>query len=287
MIQRAFILVAGAAGAGKTTLIEHLLRSSARDLIVARSIRDDNLREPRGTAPRDQSELRRYRRAGAAGVIEYRFPSSHADLDAFYTTRFMEEYSEGVVLEGDQPVEFVDLKVFVSSWHPEHASLFRRVKRDWAQLKLESLERFEKLLGSSEGTRTLVTQYLGKTLAEHMCSPSRLEETRTSMSAILERERATPAPESTRHWAINPAYSGIEDAQAVVVNIRSDMERRGAQRLAEDLARLRQDKAIFQDILGWRGHRIPITTVIADLADPRDIGLKKMLARIGRALNQA
>jgi len=287
MIRRAFILVAGEARAGKTTLIEHLLRSSPRDLIVARSIRDDNLREPKETAPRDQSELRRYRRAGAAGVIEYRFPTSHADLDAFYTTRFMEEYSEGVVLEGDQPVEFVDLKLFVASWHPECASLFCRVTRDRAQESLESLQRFEKLLGSPEGTKALVTQYLGKTLAEHMCSLSRLEETRASMSAILERQRATPAPEPTTHWAIAPAHAGIEHAQAVVVNIRSDKERRSAQQLVEDLARLRQDKAIFQDILGWRGQRIPITAVIADLADPRDAGLKKMLARIGRALKQS
>ncbi|OGF22757.1 MAG: hypothetical protein A2V63_06245 [Candidatus Eisenbacteria bacterium RBG_19FT_COMBO_70_11] len=287
MIRRALILVAGEAKAGKTTLIEHLLRSSPRDLIVARSIRDDNLREPKEIAPRDRSELRRYRRAGAAGVVEYRFPTSHADLDAFYATRFMEEYSEGVVLEGDQPVEFVDLKVFVTSWLADNPSLFRRATRDRAQERLERLERLEKLLGSPEVTKRLVTQYLGKTLAEHMCSPSRLEETHTSMSAILERERATPAPEPTEHWAIAPAYAGIEHAQAVVVNIRSDKERRGALRLVEDLARLRQEKAIFQDILGWRGHRIPITTVIADLTDPRDTGLKKMLARIGRALKQS
>lgn len=287
LIRRAFILVSGPAGAGKTTLIEHLLRYEQRPLIAARCIRDETLREPKETASRDRSELRRYRKAGAAGVVEYRFPSSHADLDAFYTTRFMEEYSEGVVLEGDQPVEFVDLKVFVTSVHPESPSLFRRETRDRARERLESLERFEKLLGSPEGTKALVTQYLSKSLAEHMCGPSRLDETRASIYPILERERVAPAPEPTKHWVIDPAYAGIEHAQAVVVNIRSDKERRSAQRLVEALARLRQDKAIFQDILGWRGHRIPITAVIADLVDSRDSSLKKMLARTGRALKQA
>ena len=40
-------------------------------------------------------------------------------------------------------------------------------------------------------------------------------------------------------------------------------------------------KAI-RDILGWHGHLIPITATVADLADPRDPGLKKVLARIRR-----
>jgi len=133
----------------------------------------------------------------------------------------------------------------------------------------------------------LVTSYLGQALAEHMCMPGRINETRATISAILKRERVAPAPESTKHWAIAPGYEGIEHAQAVLVNIRNPEERRGAQRLLQDLTQLRQDKAIFQDILGWRGHRIPITAVVADLADPRDSGLKKMLARIGRALKQS
>ncbi len=286
MIQRAFVLVAGPAGAGKTTLIEHLLRSSPRELIAARCIQDDTLREPRETASRNRGELRRYRRAGASGVVEYRFPSSHADLDAFYTTRIMEEYSEGVVLEGDQPVEYVDLKVFVTSVRPGGASLFRRTTRDRAQERRVGLARFEKALGSPEGTKALVTRYLGETLAEYMCSPGRVEETRASMTAILEREGAAPAPEPKEHWAIAPAHAGIEHAQVVVVNIRDAKERNGAQRLVEELARLRRDKAIFDDILGWRGHRIPITAVVADLADSRDAGLKKVLTRIGRAFRR-
>src|SRR6266516_3989744 len=139
MIRRAFILVAGPAGAGKTTLVEHLLRFERmrRTLIAARCIRDESLRAPKETASAGRGELRRYRRAGAAGVVEYRFPSSHADFDAFYTTRFMEEYSEGVVLEGDQPVEHVDLKVFVTPVQPKGPSLFRRATRDRARERLE------------------------------------------------------------------------------------------------------------------------------------------------------
>ncbi|OGF04723.1 MAG: hypothetical protein A2W00_09520 [Candidatus Eisenbacteria bacterium RBG_16_71_46] len=286
MIQRAFLLVTGPAGAGKTTLIEHLLRPELRTVIVARCIRDDALRKPEEATPRNHRELRRYRRAGAASAVEYRFPASHADFDAFYSTRFMEEYSEGVVLEGDRPVEHLDLTVFVTPVLAGQASLFRRVTVDRTRERLKILGHWEGLLESPQGTMELVRSHLGETLAEHMCAPSRLEETRASMLAILQSERAVAAPDPVKRWTIAPGYEGIEHAGAVVANIRSVRERRGAERLVEELARLRKNEAIFQDILGWRGHRIPITAVVANLADPRDPGLKKALARIARSFRR-
>lgn len=286
MIQRAFLLVTGPVGAGKTTLIEHLLRPEFRTVIVARCIRDDTLRKPQEATPRNHHELRRYRRAGAAAAVEYRFPASHADLDAFYATRFMEEYSEGVVLEGDPPVEYLDLTVFVTPVLAGQATLFRRVTVDRTRERMKGLGQWERLLGSPKGTKELVRSHLGETLAEHMCAPSRLEETRASMLAILQSERAAAAPDPVKRWTIAPGYEGIEHAQTVVVNVRAPGERRGAERLVEDLARLRKDEAIFQDILGWRGHRIPITAVVANLADPHDPGLKKVLARIRRSFRR-
>lgn len=283
MIRRSFVLVAGPTGAGKTTLIEHLLRHESRTLIAARCIGDETLRQPKEVAPRDQNELRRYRKAGAAAVVEYRFPASHADLEAFFMTRFMEEYSEGVVLEGDQPFEFVDVRVFVAP-ALKGRSLYRRKTRDRARERAEGLRQLEKLLGSPEGTKEAVASLFGQPLAEAMSAmPSRLEETRATMLAVLEKERAALPPEPTEHWVIAPCYEGIERAQVVVVNIRTAAERRIGENLVSDLDRLRKDEAIFQDILGWRGQRIPVTAAVADLADPRDAGLKKVLTRIRRA----
>jgi hypothetical protein len=51
-----------------------------------------------------------------------------------------------------------------------------------------------------------------------------------------------------------------------------------------DLARLRKDDALFKDILGWGGHRTPITAVVANIADGRDAGRKKAVARVRRAI---
>jgi hypothetical protein len=70
----------------------------------------------------------------------------------------------------------------------------------------------------------------------------------------------------------------------VVLNAREDTERRRAQELLEEVRRLRVDRAVFADVLGWRGSRVPITAVVADLADPRDAGTRKALARVRRSV---
>lgn len=51
-----------------------------------------------------------------------------------------------------------------------------------------------------------------------------------------------------------------------------------------DLVKLRQDKELFSDVLGYRGNRIPITAVAANLADPADPGLKKAIANVPRVV---
>jgi sugar phosphate isomerase/epimerase len=50
------------------------------------------------------------------------------------------------------------------------------------------------------------------------------------------------------------------------------------------VVRLRKDKELVADILGTRGNRIPVTAVVADLADPNDPGWKKAIARTRRAI---
>lgn len=49
---------------------------------------------------------------------------------------------------------------------------------------------------------------------------------------------------------------------------------------------MRKEPALFDDILGRRGTKIPITAVVANLRDPKDAGLKKALARVGRAVRR-
>jgi hypothetical protein len=55
-----------------------------------------------------------------------------------------------------------------------------------------------------------------------------------------------------------------------VANIRHQGERSAAERLVADVGRLRKEKELFNDVLGFRGSRTAITAVVANLADPDD-----------------
>ena len=56
--------------------------------------------------------------------------------------------------------------------------------------------------------------------------------------------------------------------------------------LVEDVRRLRQDPDVFQDVIGRRGSKIPVTAVFGDVSDRRDPGMKKAFARVTRAISQ-
>jgi hypothetical protein len=71
-----------------------------------------------------------------------------------------------------------------------------------------------------------------------------------------------------------------------VLNTSEDAERERAQGLLDDIRRLRADRAVFDDVLGWRGSRVPITAVVADLADLRDAGTRKAVARVKRSIRE-
>ena len=285
MRERALIHVAGPKGAGKTTFIETMLGSADEWILAARCVRDDSLRESREAAPRAHPELRRYLAAGADGAAVFSFPESDIGSEAFFITRLMETYTKAVLLEGDNPLEFVDLAVFVVPPPPVGETLLVRRKRDRAKEERARADAMERMLRGPDGVAELLGQVLGRPIAElARRNPKRLEETRTRMFAGIARARKAPAPKPTEHWAIPDGYKGIERAQLVVVNIRSAGERARGESIVEEVGRIRKDSAVFEDVLGFRGNKIPVTAVVANLVDRDDAGTKKALARVRRAM---
>ena len=115
-------------------------------------------------------------------------------------------------------------------------------------------------------------------------NPGLTEDVRSRMLDGIAQVRAAPPPRPVDYWAVSERFQGIERASLVVVNLRDPAERPAAEQLLVDLARLRKDDALFNDIVGWRGSRLPITAVVATLADPRDAGRKKAVARVRRTI---
>ncbi len=255
MRQRALVHVAGPSGAGKTVFVERLLTTQPALATCVRAERDPRLKRERESAPRAHPELRRYRAAdNCAAAALYRFPE--LDVDSFFMSDVMQDYSEAVYIEGDCPLEYVDLRVFVAPSLPPGEPLLRRVKRKDRPL-LDFYDR-------------LTTSGLGDLPSPLVAQLARLRQSRPSRSSL--------------RWSFANGYQGIESAQLVVVNVRDDAERERAEQLVQEVARLRKDAAVFRDLVGLLGHKIPITAVAANLMDPRDLGLKKAIARVRRAL---
>jgi hypothetical protein len=287
MRERALIHVAGPAGAGKTTFVEALiadLHDRGAFVLAARCVRDDRLRAPRETASKAHPELRRYLEAGATGAALFAFPEKAAS-DEFFITHLMEDYSEAALLEGDNPVPFVDLAAFVAPAPAPGRGLLVRRKRDRAKEEAAKAAALSRLLREPGGAAELLEKMVGGPIADlARANPTLFEEARTSLLAGIARAKKAPPPPPTEHWALAEGYEGIERAQLVVVNIRAEAERPCAEELVADVGRLRKEPALFQDILGIHGTRIPVTAVVANLADPEDRGRKKALARVRRAL---
>jgi len=288
MIQRAIIHVDGPPGAGKSTFVERLLHKTDHSVVVARCRRDDAHRHPREACPKTDLELRRYRKAGASAAAVFTFPSGDLAADEFFTTRLMEEYSQVVVLEGDSPLGTVDLRVHVvPPLGPGQALLVRKL-RDRAEEARGKAAAMERLLREPDGVERFLEQMIGGAavnLARQR--PSLLEAARVSLLAGIDRARTARLPNPTEHWAIAEGYEGIEHAPLVVVNVRGDGQRDRAQWLLADLARVRKNEQVFNDVLGWRGTRVPITAVAADLSDERDPGTRKAVARVKEAVRRA
>ena len=282
MRERALIHLAGPVGAGKTTFIERLLDAEVAFAICVRAQRDPKLRKEQESAPKSHAELRRYREAGASAVALYRF--AEPSMDAFFTTAFMQDYSEAAFIEGDCPIDYVDLSVFVAPILPKGRSLLRRVVRDHGASRQASIEQFAEALEDPEVLARLLGAGLGEPLvAMALKQPRVLDDLRHSMRSKLGEVRRAPPPAPTEHWALAEGYAGIERAHLVVLNVRSEADRPAAESVIEDVARLRKDEEVYRDVLGHRGNKQPVTTVIADLSDPKDVGLKKAVARVKRA----
>jgi len=265
--------------------IEATLAGADTVTLVARCLRDDTLAEAREAAPRTHPELRRYRAAGAAGAAVYTFPGRQDGTDDFFMTNLMVNYFQAVVLEGESPLGYVDLRVFVAPAPARTVQLFVPRTRRRSPDEVAGGAALHRLLSEPGDLVEVLARIGGEPLAELARNSPALVDKMRAILAEVSTGPATASPRaSEKHWSVADAYAGLEHAGLVVINFRHGGNRRAADALVADVVRLRKDKEVAADILGTRGNRIPVTAVVADLADPNDPGRKKAIARTRRAI---
>lgn len=283
MRTRAIVQIEGPPGVGKTTFVERLLEAELGLALAVRTEKDAKLKACRESAPKGHAELRRYRAAGALEASLWRFP--RRDAEEFFTTRVMDEYSEVVYVEGDDPTGVADLAVFVAPPLPEGLSFLVREDREGRLRRTRETPLALERLGDEE-----VVELFGTLMGEPIASL--LRERPGLMDGIRRKASTRPVPKSgatprpADRWTLAPGYDGLPRAQLVVVNVRSGAEEAGARAVVEEVGRLRSDEAVFRGLFGPLGSRVAVTAVAANLANPKDPGLKKAIARVKRTVRK-
>lgn len=285
MRQRAYIHITGPIGGGKTTLIERLLEFSSSILIAARCTARDDVQDFIEARDGNDAELARYRKAGASAVMRYRFESGLEETDALWVTDFMQQYSEGVLFEGDMPARVGDLTVYVARPLPARKPLLRHTLVDQTTIHEQEMRFLEGLTERSNGIEDFAALMFGNPdVATRMSQEFRVAWV-SEMRALTEKVRAAGPRPPEKRWVLAEGLEGIETAEVVAVNVSTLKERKRADTMVEELQRLRKDKDVFKDIVGHRGSRSPILARVVDLTDTGDKNMKSLLRRIERTIS--
>lgn len=101
------------------------------------------------------------------------------------------------------------------------------------------MEAIGRLVRGPDRFAELLREVVGRPIAEFaQMSPAFMEDARAKLVADIAMARKAPPPKPAWQWGISDAYSGIERAQLVVVNVRNDGERRAGEQLVADVVRL-------------------------------------------------
>jgi hypothetical protein len=282
---RAFIHVAGPKGVGKTAFVEALLRGLDEVVICVRGVRLARRRMPAESRAKDDPEIRRYRKAGASEAVRYRFGTGRDAHTAFFEREFMQDWSTAVVVEGDCPVEAVELPVFVLPVLPPGETLIRRVLLDRAAAHEARLVEYEKAFRDRRSLSAFLRKMLWMPGLERA---SLSEEAFADLSARvqpqIEKLRAEGPPPPEERLAFAPGFEGLAAARLVVVNVRAEDEAARAEALRAEVAGLRGDRERWKELAGRSASRVPVTAVVARLSDPGDAGTRKAVARVRKAV---
>lgn len=216
----------------------------------------------------------------------YRFPVKRNQfLDDFLESDAMSEYSDVVLIEGDAPLDYLHLSAFVARPLPEGEPLIVAGMRDTKAQREREIAQGEFLAEHPELLLELLSPDLRISVKSSIeQNPDILHRVGEDLRRAVGEQRSRPASKPTRCWTLAESHRGIEAAGLVIINIHDESERARAETMLNDVTRVRADKEIFDDVLGWRGDRIPVTAVVANLADPKDAGHKKAIARMKRAI---
>ncbi len=275
------VCVTGPRGAGKTLFIETVLRGIAGPVAVGRCVGHGRIESAREVYAEDQPELERYSRAGAAAVGLLRIPSrasTDSEAASFARTDLMRGPSRLVVLESDRRIRGVDLLIFVAPPLREGVTLLRLVRRGWdsdRDAQLETFADIEERIRTPEGLREMLEVLIGRRAAKDAERVPELGDRLSEhwLGLLQKRREEAPPPLPKEYWTVPKGYDGIQHADLVIVNLRDESQRAGAEQVANDIRRIHSDPAMIRDLLEGAAPREEAVVVAGNLAREGDVAV--------------
>lgn len=271
MIERAYLQVSGPPQAGKTTFIERLLAACRGELLLA--TRFLSVRKAKDGGPsKGNDETKRYEEAGAIGTMLFRVPPE-PDPDAFWSSEFTENYSRGIVIEGEVVEDVVapDVVVFVLRPLPDGPQLLEQKEVDAGRASIGFVKAMEALVARE-------LESLGGSM-----SPDLRAKLDTELASI--REHASKKSSTRKVWALADGHAGLVRAHVVVINVHDESERPAAERLAAEVRRIRDDTEVAKELVRYPANKRQPAILVANLADAKGKALKKAITRMKKTLS--
>lgn len=272
------VWVDGPTGGGKTTLIERLLASERTRTLAAIRV---GARGHSGQAAA-RGETTRYKAAGAASATAVSIEPDDHD-EAVYKARRTALDVQGVdavLVEGSPGSDpgRDGLAVCVLRPLPDGEPLVYRGRKELTRLDLGTY------LTMVTGENVVmgepppdVDEDEGEVVEEIIEIPD-------DVAATLTEALEKGVPIGREGWCVRDGYEGVVYGTVYVINVFSESERPAAERLAAAIKRVRADRDILRDFQGSAGESRRISVFIANLKNPADPDLKKVLARVKRGL---
>jgi len=283
-----YICVDGLAGAGKTTLIEQLLKSNrSRCLTTARLVVTDSVKEIT-EVPGGNDETARFEAGGVLEAALYHIPR---DVDWNEASVFRRiAVIDGIISEGAlAPYSRPDLTVYVIRPRPDTNPVVM-----WEDRVVDYLP-FDEYVRIISGDRYEPDPFADK--PEDSALPDAgdpdaddieeeiIEVPDEQVQQLLQYIQEG-IPIHKKGWFLNDSYTGLERARVVVFNIHSEDERSLAEKQAEELRAAYTNEKIRMEVFKSYGGHDRMSIFIANLADSRDTELKKTIARIKRVFTR-
>lgn len=266
VISRGFVRIEGPPAAGKTTLIERVLRGNRSTLLAAARIDKAPVGKPSREIRDEDSHITRFIEAGACDASSFQIDYQGKDSpeDFFWCSDLMSDYFHGLLIENPGPLDL----------QGNHTVFVLRPLEDGE----EFIER-----GTLRVPRHVLKASFGAILpglgggSEHLDNAFRRTFDKLDEKGL----------DIGEHWCLRDPYAGMTRADTILINTNDDENSDRLERTVAEIKRMAEEPELAQDIFMWRAGSRNFHINTGDLRARKQPDINKAINRIRSVLRQA